>query len=78
MDSGLTPCELRSDDAESDWTYSRDSFDYIHLRGLCGGIKDWPVLLKQCYELASPLALPQTKLKAVWQNDTARRLHRDL
>jgi SAM-dependent methyltransferase len=41
------------DDAESDWMFSEDSFDYIHIRGLLGSIKDWPKLLKQCYRCSS-------------------------
>ncbi|KAF8252971.1 S-adenosyl-L-methionine-dependent methyltransferase [Wilcoxina mikolae CBS 423.85] len=42
------------DDAKSDWTFSQDSFDYIHLRGLCGAIQDWPRLLKQSYDTLKP------------------------
>ncbi|KAI5816918.1 S-adenosyl-L-methionine-dependent methyltransferase [Pyronema omphalodes] len=42
------------DDAESEWTFSRNSFDYIHVRGLSGGVQDWPILLKQAYETLKP------------------------
>jgi hypothetical protein len=37
------------DDCELDWTFEKDSFDYIHLRGLQGSVKDWPRLLTQAY-----------------------------
>jgi hypothetical protein len=38
------------DDCELDWTFEKESFDYIHIRGLQGSVKDWPRLLKQAYE----------------------------
>lgn len=37
------------DDFDDEWTYSR-SFDYIHARLLAGRIRDWPRLLRQCFE----------------------------
>ncbi|KAI9757693.1 MAG: hypothetical protein M1815_000340 [Lichina confinis] len=41
------------DDAELEWTYRRD-FDYIHVRWMAAGIKDWPRLLQQGYEHLQP------------------------
>lgn len=41
------------DDAELDWTY-RDDFDYIHVRWMAAGIKDWPRLLQQAYQHLKP------------------------
>lgn len=35
------------DDAASEWTYPAESFDYIHVRGLTGCIRDWPALYAQ-------------------------------
>ncbi|KAG0634483.1 S-adenosyl-L-methionine-dependent methyltransferase, partial [Tuber brumale] len=42
------------DDAESDWTFARDSFDLIHMRHLNGGIKDWGRLIKQAFKALKP------------------------
>lgn len=38
------------DDAESEWTWAKDSFDLIHIRHLSGGIKDWNSLLLEAYK----------------------------
>ena len=37
------------DDVESEWTYHKP-FDFIHARFLGGAIRDWPRLVRQCYE----------------------------
>lgn len=37
------------DDVEAEWTYHKP-FDYIHCRFLGGAIRDWPRLVRQCYE----------------------------
>ncbi|PUU81664.1 S-adenosyl-L-methionine-dependent methyltransferase [Tuber borchii] len=42
------------DDAESEWTFARDSFDLIHIRHLNGGIKDWGRLIKQSFDALKP------------------------
>jgi len=42
------------DDAESDWTFARNSFDLIHFRHLNGGIKDWGKLIKQSFDALKP------------------------
>ncbi|KAJ5670383.1 uncharacterized protein N7477_005746 [Penicillium maclennaniae] len=47
-------CRFFVDDAESDWTYSGDKFDYIHARSMGGGIGDWPRLLKQAWAHLKP------------------------
>jgi hypothetical protein len=41
------------DDAEADWTYHQP-FDYIHCRFMGGAIRDWPRLVRQCYEYTIP------------------------
>ncbi|KAI9814860.1 MAG: hypothetical protein M1832_005662 [Thelocarpon impressellum] len=40
------------DDVESQWTSGL--YDYIHSRYMAGAIRDWPKLLKQCYEHTAP------------------------
>jgi hypothetical protein len=37
------------DDVELPWTYPKNYFDYIHMRNLAQGIKDWPKLMQQAY-----------------------------
>lgn len=48
-------CRFFVDDAESDWTFTRDeAFDYTHVRCLAGGIADWSRLLRQIYTHLKP------------------------
>ena len=42
------------DDAELDWMYEENTFDYIHGRNISQGIADWPKLMRQIYRLAPP------------------------
>lgn len=42
------------DDAEQDWTFPENSFDYIHIRGLLGCVQNWPKLYAQCYRCLKP------------------------
>lgn len=37
------------DDATQEWSFPRNSFDFIHMRCLAGSIKEWPELLHQAY-----------------------------
>ncbi|OCL05246.1 UMTA methyltransferase family protein, partial [Glonium stellatum] len=41
------------DDVESDWP-DRPPFDFIHVRYMCASIKDWPALVRRCYENTAP------------------------
>lgn len=40
--------EFQVDDAEQDWTFREDEFDFIHIRYMSSAISDWPRLLSQC------------------------------
>ncbi|OTA99555.1 hypothetical protein M426DRAFT_76288 [Hypoxylon sp. CI-4A] len=42
------------DDAEQEWTYASNSFDFIHIRYIVGGIADWSRLFKQAYKAIKP------------------------
>ncbi|KAJ3529711.1 hypothetical protein NM208_g9632 [Fusarium decemcellulare] len=42
------------DDAQLDWTFEPDSFDFIHIRALHGAINDWPKLYSQAYKCLKP------------------------
>jgi len=37
------------DDVEDPWTYAHP-FDYVHSRYMAGSIKNWPGLMRQCFE----------------------------
>ncbi|KAI5456714.1 S-adenosyl-L-methionine-dependent methyltransferase [Mariannaea sp. PMI_226] len=42
------------DDANQPWTWPADTFDFIHMRYLFGGIPDWTALFKQAYTCCAP------------------------
>jgi len=42
------------DNAEDEWTWPDNTFDYIHLRGLLGSIKDWDKFYRQAYRCLKP------------------------
>ncbi|KAL1995935.1 hypothetical protein VTN49DRAFT_801 [Thermomyces lanuginosus] len=52
----LVPPNLKFlvDDIESDWTYEKNPFDFIHARYLMVSIRDFGRLLKQCYRSVKP------------------------
>ncbi|KAF8428539.1 S-adenosyl-L-methionine-dependent methyltransferase [Tirmania nivea] len=47
-------CRFEVDDMEEKWVFPKNYFDYIHMRSLSGSIRDWPELLKQCYNSLTP------------------------
>ncbi|KAI9821738.1 MAG: hypothetical protein M1827_002319 [Pycnora praestabilis] len=47
-------CQFEIDDAESDWTFARDSFDFIHNRNFVCAIRDWKKLVKQTFDHLKP------------------------
>ncbi|KAH8648895.1 methyltransferase family protein [Tricladium varicosporioides] len=42
------------DDAQLEWTYRPDSFDYIHVRCMLGAIQDWAHLYREIYKCTKP------------------------
>lgn len=42
------------DDAASEWTFRKNSFDFIHVRGLFGSLRDWPAFYRQVYDHLKP------------------------
>ncbi|KAI3321569.1 S-adenosyl-L-methionine-dependent methyltransferase [Xylariaceae sp. AK1471] len=42
------------DNVENPWPSPPGSVDFIHVRGLAGGVSDWPGLFKQAYEKLKP------------------------
>ena len=48
-------CKFTVDDVEADWLYGpSEKFDYIHGRGMAGGIGDWHRLYTQAYDHLKP------------------------
>ncbi|KAF8244075.1 S-adenosyl-L-methionine-dependent methyltransferase [Wilcoxina mikolae CBS 423.85] len=47
-------CRFEVDDAELEWTYPVDSFDFIHVRNISQAVSDWPRLLAQCHRCCKP------------------------
>lgn len=41
------------DDVEKDWV-EQEPYDFIHCRYMAGSIKDWPRLIRQCYDNLKP------------------------
>ncbi|KAI1824983.1 S-adenosyl-L-methionine-dependent methyltransferase [Xylaria intraflava] len=39
---------------EHPWPTPADSIDFLHIRGLSGGVRDWPAVFKQAYEKLKP------------------------
>ncbi|KAL8651681.1 MAG: hypothetical protein Q9226_004600 [Calogaya cf. arnoldii] len=42
-------CIFEVDDVTMEWTYRKDSFDFIHSREMFGSIADWDEYFRQCY-----------------------------
>lgn len=47
-------CSFQVDDAEMDFTFSPDSFDFVHVRNLAQGISDWDRFLGQIFTIIKP------------------------
>ncbi|KAM5358849.1 hypothetical protein ACJZ2D_014947 [Fusarium nematophilum] len=48
-----TNLDFQLDDCNEDWNY-RERFDFIHVRRMCGSIKDWSAFFKQASESLKP------------------------
>ncbi|KAM0215294.1 hypothetical protein ACHAQI_003076 [Fusarium lateritium] len=46
--------EFQIDDAQQEWTFEPESFDFIHIRYLQGSINDWDKLYSQVYKCLKP------------------------
>jgi ubiquinone/menaquinone biosynthesis C-methylase UbiE len=49
-------CKFEADDAEKEWTFASDSFDFIHARNISQGIGDWSKLTGEIYRFVAPSA----------------------
>ncbi|KAL2670037.1 hypothetical protein Neosp_014917 [[Neocosmospora] mangrovei] len=42
------------EDCTQEWTFSPESFDYVHMRYLYGSISDWSALFKEAFRVCKP------------------------
>ena len=42
--------QFEVDDACSEWTFTKNSFDFVHIRALYGCVADWPAMYGQIME----------------------------
>lgn len=47
-------CSFLIDDAQLDWSFEPNSFDFIHMRNLYGAIDDWQKLYRQAFTHLKP------------------------
>ncbi|KAK7210093.1 hypothetical protein V2G26_017271 [Clonostachys chloroleuca] len=47
-------CIFQIDDAQLDWTFKENFFDFVHIRYMYGGIDDWDKLYRQAYTHVKP------------------------
>jgi ubiquinone/menaquinone biosynthesis C-methylase UbiE len=47
-------CKFELDDAELDWTFKENEFDFIHIRYMIGSIKNWQRLYQQAFRALKP------------------------
>ena len=47
-------CIFEVDDVTQEWTFRKDSFDFIHSREMFGSIPDWDEYFQQCYRHLKP------------------------
>lgn len=51
------------DDCNGEWTWSDNSFDFIHLRMMFGIIEDWYALFRQAYRTCNPGGYTESFIK---------------
>lgn len=47
-------CKFEIDDAQDEWVFRKNSFDFIHIRSLFGCIADWPKLYREVLKHLKP------------------------
>jgi len=58
------------DDLTQPWTWKEGSFDFVHMRNLCGSVSDWPVIFREAYRVLSPGSWVESReLEAVLYSD---------
>lgn len=63
-------CVFHIEDAQLEWTYALESFDFIHIRGLYGSIGSWEKLYCQTYDALRPGGwIESTEISILVQSD---------
>ncbi|SPO01561.1 related to methyltransferase [Cephalotrichum gorgonifer] len=58
------------EDCTLDWTFSPESFNYVHIRWLIGSIADWEAVFKQAFQSLAPGGWLEThEGSAGWESD---------
>ncbi|OAL69374.1 hypothetical protein A7D00_6493 [Trichophyton violaceum] len=67
---GICPpnVSFQIDDAQGEWTFN-EPFDFIHVRGLGGGISDWALFYQQAYQHLAPGGFIQVADSALLTGD---------
>lgn len=47
-------CQFHIEDAQLEWTYRPDSFDFVHIHALYGTFSDWGELYRQAFRSLQP------------------------
>ncbi|CCX06893.1 Similar to mRNA 3' acc. no. Q4IPA4 [Pyronema omphalodes CBS 100304] len=47
-------CKFEVDDAELDWTFNEDYFDFIHMRNLAQSVSNWSHLISSAFRCVKP------------------------
>ena len=47
-------CKFEIDDANLEWTWPDNKFDFVHMRYMFGSIEDWTRLYKQAFRVCKP------------------------
>jgi SAM-dependent methyltransferase len=63
-------CRFEIDDCTEEWTFCKNSFDFIHVRSLYGSIADWPAFYRQVYAHLKPGGwYEQVEYSVDWKTD---------
>ncbi|RPA77154.1 S-adenosyl-L-methionine-dependent methyltransferase [Ascobolus immersus RN42] len=58
------------DDVEAEWIHRPNSFDFIHVRGLYGCVRDWPKFYDEAYRALRPGGyIEQVEMSVVLESD---------
>jgi SAM-dependent methyltransferase len=47
-------CKFEMDDFNSEWTFVKERFEFIHLRSVIGSSQDYPAIVRKAYEALRP------------------------
>jgi hypothetical protein len=62
--------QFEIDDCCAEWLYTKESFDFVHVRGLYGCVADWPAFYAQAMAHLKPGAwIEQVELSVVPKSD---------